>query len=148
MAESTHVFSMEADLESTVGHTAPPPESTSTSRSIPVTAPQTTSASTAIDDDSLELPGFDPLPTQDDLADYSSYRIRSLETRLNDPSTWESQKPNLRLAIEMYRNGELPKLDGLIFFQHGRVVERKDLDPKELYWWEVGRQLLIDHSLC
>lgn len=70
---------------------------------------------------------------------YSDYRIRCLEAKLRDPDVTETQKENMRVAIDMYRrNEELPKWDGLVFIQRGEVVGGNDVDRDNDYWFEVG----------
>lgn len=73
--------------------------------------------------------------------DYAGYRVRCLEANLADPeaSASRGQQENMRLAMDMYKRGEgLPKWDGLVFFQDGRVVGGEDVDREREYWFEVG----------
>ncbi|KAL1958304.1 hypothetical protein VTO42DRAFT_4621 [Malbranchea cinnamomea] len=72
-----------------------------------------------------------------DASDYAGYRIRCLEANLQDPEVSETQKQNLRLAIDMYRRHDrLPKWDGLLFFQDGKLVGAHEVDREREYWFE------------
>ena len=69
---------------------------------------------------------------------YAEYRIRCLEANLRDPVVTETQKENIRVAIDMYRrNDGLPKWDGLVFIQGGKVVGGNEVDRENDYWFEV-----------
>lgn len=83
-------------------------------------------------------------------SDYASYRIACLEARLEDDvdddgkPLSEAQRENIRLAIDMYARGEgLPKWDGLVYIQDGRVVEGDEVQREREYWFEVSTVLGI-----
>lgn len=51
----------------------------------------------------------------------------------------EEQRENIRLAIDMYARGEgLPKWDGLVYIQDGRVVGANEVQSEREYWFEVS----------
>lgn len=73
-----------------------------------------------------------PIPPEFDV----EARIQMLEEMIRDPKTKEDQKPNLRLAIDLYEKEELPKY-GLMLFQDGKVTTDQELHPRSSWWAEV-----------
>ncbi|WEW60270.1 hypothetical protein PRK78_005755 [Emydomyces testavorans] len=71
-----------------------------------------------------------PIPIQWDVAG----RIKELQAIIDDPTTSEDQKTNLRAAIDLYDNGELPGSCRMI--QDGKVVELKYVDFTRAWWAE------------
>lgn len=73
-----------------------------------------------------------PVPPEFDV----EARIQMLEGMIQDPNTKQDQKPNLQLAIDLYKREELPTY-GLVYFQDGKVITRSELHGRSSWWLEV-----------
>lgn len=75
------------------------------------------------------------------LQDYVKERLKELPKLLDDTETEEGQKPNIRKAIEMYKNKELPGPKGIshaTYIQDGQPTTLKKLHGNSPYWREVS----------
>ena len=71
------------------------------------------------------------------LQDYVKERLEELPTLLVDKETEEEQKPNIRKALEMYRNGELPR-PKTVYFQDGKPTPHDKIHGNSPFWREVS----------
>jgi hypothetical protein len=93
-------------------------------------------------------PIFSPMCTQPFTFDVAA-RVRRLRELLLDKS-YEHQKENILLAIQMYETGQLPKKEGMLrtWFVNGKVVDYPfRLTEGMTVWVEVGHISLI-HAIA
>jgi hypothetical protein len=75
------------------------------------------------------------------LEDYVKERLEELPKMLDDEETEEGQKPNIRKAIEMYKNTELPGPKGIFhasYIQDGQPTTLDKIHGNSPYWREVS----------
>jgi hypothetical protein len=84
------------------------------------------------------MSGFNPSPVCPIPLEFDvEARIQVLEGMLQDPNTKQDQKPNLQLAIDLYKRGELPTYGRLVLFHDGKVITLPELHGGSSWWAEV-----------
>lgn len=82
---------------------------------------------------------FNPLPATPNPIQWDvPGRIAELQEMIDDPVTSESQKTNLRVAIDLYHAKVLP--GRLRHIQDGKVVQLESIDFRRPHWAEVFLQ--------
>ncbi|KAK2734589.1 hypothetical protein FQN57_001636 [Myotisia sp. PD_48] len=66
-------------------------------------------------------------------------RIKTLQAKIDDPETVEEQKVNLRYAIELWKEGVMPR--SIMYIQDGKVVDLDALDFQRPWWMEIIAQI-------
>jgi hypothetical protein len=79
------------------------------------------------------------------LQDYVKMRLEELPKLLVDRETEEEQKPNIRKALEMYKNGELPG-PNTVYFQDGKPIPHDKIHGNSPFWREVSITRTVDLS--